>query len=118
MGKLWFSIGLNDETDKDYDKIKKKIEEKLKEKIEVKIRPSVDAEQFKRTMEDAFNKVNSGSFSRGIDLAVKGVDQLNTSAEKLAKALERIKDLVEELGVRDCQMNLGIWRRSLARCTA
>ena len=92
LGKLWFSIGLNDETDKDYDKIKKKIEEKLKEKIEVKIRPSVDAEQFKRTMEDAFNKVNSGSFSRGIDLAVKGVDQLNTSAEKLAKALERIKD--------------------------
>ena len=88
LGKLWFSIGLNDETDKDYEKI----EEKLKEKIEVKIRPSVDAEQFKRTMEDAFNKVNSGSFSRGIDLAVKGVDQLNTSAEKLAKALERIKD--------------------------
>lgn len=43
LGKLWFSIGLNDETDKDYDKIKKKIEEKLKEKIEVKIRPSVDA---------------------------------------------------------------------------
>ena len=62
LGKLWFSIGLNDETDKDYDKIKKKIEEKLKEKIEVKIRPSVDAEQFKRPMEDAFNKVNSGSF--------------------------------------------------------
>jgi len=25
LGKLWFSIGLNDETDKDYDKIKKKI---------------------------------------------------------------------------------------------
>lgn len=92
LGKLWFSIGLNDETDKDYDKIKKKIEEKLKEKIEVKIRPSVDAEQLKRTMEVAFNKVSSGSFSRGIDLAVKGVDQLNTSAEKLAKALERIKD--------------------------
>ena len=92
LGKLWFSIGLNDETDKDYDKIKKKIEEKLKEKIEVKIRPSVDAEQLKRTMEVAFNKVSSGSFSRGIDLAVKGVDQLNKSAEKLAKALERIKD--------------------------
>ena len=91
LGKLWFSIGLNDETDKDYDKIKKKIEEKLKEKIEVKIRPSVDAEQLKRTMEVAFNNVSSGSFSRGIDLAVKGVDQLNTSAEKLAKALERVQ---------------------------
>lgn len=94
LGKLWFSIGLNDETDKDYDKIKKKIEEKLKEKIEVKIRPSVDAEQLKRTMEVAFNKVSSGSFSRGIDLAVKGVDQLNTSAEKLAKALERVQAAV------------------------
>ena len=56
LGKLWFSIGLNDETDKDYDKIKKKIEEKLKEKIEVKIRPSVDAEQLKHTMEVALTR--------------------------------------------------------------
>lgn len=107
LGKLWFSLGLKDETDKDYDKVKKRIEEKLKKELEIKVRPSIDVDDIvngdkKRLnmlgkiqnalyrIDTLENKIRMNSkFSgggQGYDEALRKIERLRTSINSLNKS--------------------------------
>lgn len=107
LGKLWFSLGLKDETDNDYDKVKKRIEEKLKKELEIKVRPSIDVDDIvngdkKRLnmlgkiqnalyrIDTLENKIRMNSkFSgggQGYDEALRKIERLRTSINSLNKS--------------------------------
>lgn len=107
LGKLWFSLGIKDETSKDYDNIKKKIEDKLKKELEIKVRPSIDINDIinkdhKRL--DVLGKIQNALYridtlenrikmnskftggGSGYDEALRKIEQLRAAINSLNKA--------------------------------
>lgn len=104
LGKLWFSLGLKDQTDNDYDKIKKKIEDKLKKGLEVKVRPIIDVDDIVKGDQKRLNmlgkiqnalyridtleskiKMNSrfSGGGRGYEEALRNIERLRVSINSL-----------------------------------
>ncbi len=82
IGNLWFEVGLHDATDKDYEKLRKKLYEEFKKPVDVPVK--VDANAFEG--------------------ASKGANQLLSSINRVQGALARLQTLEDRIQM---QMRLG-----------
>jgi hypothetical protein len=92
LGKLWFSLGLKDETEKDYDKIKKSVEARLKD-VRMNVRPDVDVTKLERAYEKAQAAATLAKEKLNASISKQMTGQMVESINSIGKVNDELKKM-------------------------